>query len=55
MTAPSRLPVYFIPHGGGPWPFMEAPAAFGSDPWAGLDRFLKGLADDVGRRPDAIW
>ena len=54
MTKPGRMPVYFIPHGGGPWPFMEAPARWGSDPWGGLKVFLEGLKSDVGVTPRAI-
>lgn len=51
----SKLPVYFIPHGGGPWPFMEsAKDADGKGAWDDLGIFLSGLADDVGRRPKAV-
>jgi aromatic ring-opening dioxygenase catalytic subunit (LigB family) len=50
-----RLPVYFIPHGGGPWPFMEFPRnEQGKGPWDDLGLFLKGLASDFGRRPKAV-
>lgn len=50
----TRMPVYFIPHGGGPWPFMEAPARWGSDPWGGLKAFLEGLRSDIGVTPKAL-
>lgn len=51
----NRFPVYFIPHGGGPWPFMEFPKnAEGKGPWDDLGAFLRNLADDVGRRPKAV-
>lgn len=23
MSTPNRMPVTFLPHGGGPWPFVE--------------------------------
>ena len=50
MTAAAPLPAYFIPHGGGPWPFMEERAAqLGS-----LTAFLRGLLADVGTTPRAI-
>lgn len=51
----TRFPVYFIPHGGGPWPFMQFPAGpDGKKPWADLSDFLKSLPKDVGRTPKAI-
>jgi aromatic ring-opening dioxygenase catalytic subunit (LigB family) len=47
-TAP--LPTYYIPHGGGPWPFMpERAAGLGS-----LTAFLRGLLSDTGDVPRAI-
>ncbi len=50
-----RLPVYFIPHGGGPWPFMDFPKdETGHGPWDELADFLKGFAANVGRTPKAI-
>ncbi|MVA78890.1 dioxygenase [Agrobacterium vitis] len=51
----SRLPVYFIPHGGGPWPFMEFPKDDqGKGPWDDLAAFLRGLPADLGVTPKAI-
>jgi aromatic ring-opening dioxygenase catalytic subunit (LigB family) len=48
MTA--TLPTYYIPHGGGPWPFMpERAAGMGA-----LTAFLRGLLADVGTTPRAI-
>ena len=50
-----RFPVYFIPHGGGPWPFMEFPRdAEGKAPWDDLRAFLEGLDAEIGRRPKAV-
>jgi aromatic ring-opening dioxygenase catalytic subunit (LigB family) len=44
------LPTYYIPHGGGPWPFMpERAAGMGR-----LTAFLRGLLADVGTTPRAI-
>nr|WP_316653543.1 class III extradiol ring-cleavage dioxygenase [uncultured Gellertiella sp.] len=51
----SRLPVYFIPHGGGPWPFMDVPKdADGKGPWDELGAFLRGLSTDIGHKPKAV-
>ncbi|PYB70765.1 DODA-type extradiol aromatic ring-opening family dioxygenase [Rhizobium wuzhouense] len=55
MSKPIRFPVYFIPHGGGPWPFMAFPKdEQGKGPWDDLDTFLRGFADEVGHKPKAI-
>ena len=51
--ATSRLPVYYIPHGGGPWPFMEWGPPF-TGTWDRLDVYLRGLMADVGAMPRAI-
>jgi aromatic ring-opening dioxygenase catalytic subunit (LigB family) len=50
-TTPETLtPTYYIPHGGGPWPFMpERAAALES-----LTAFLRGLIADSGTTPRAI-
>ncbi|MFN3718908.1 MAG: DODA-type extradiol aromatic ring-opening family dioxygenase [Rhizobium rhizophilum] len=54
VTYGNRFPVYFIPHGGGPWPFMEFPHdASGKAPWDDLRAFLEGLDAEIGRRPKA--
>ncbi|MGG7517142.1 DODA-type extradiol aromatic ring-opening family dioxygenase [Allorhizobium undicola] len=50
-----RFPVYFIPHGGGPWPFMDFPKdAAGRGPWDDLADFLTGIDAELGRRPKAV-
>lgn len=51
VTAP--FPVYYLPHGGGPWPFMEWPPPF-TGTWTALEAFLRGLLADAGARPRAI-
>jgi aromatic ring-opening dioxygenase catalytic subunit (LigB family) len=49
-TVPAQLPTYYIPHGGGPWPFMpERAAALGS-----LTAFLRGLLAGAAAAPRAI-
>lgn len=55
MTDKARFPVLFIPHGGGPWPFMDfPPGPDGKVPWADLGAFLRGLDQEIGRRPKAV-
>jgi aromatic ring-opening dioxygenase catalytic subunit (LigB family) len=52
-TATARLPTLFIPHGGGPWPFMES--AFGPPGmWDHLAAYLRGLDASLGVRPKAV-
>lgn len=51
MSDASRMPVFFVPHGGGPWPFME-PGRFGA--WDDLGRFLKSFPADLPEKPKAI-
>lgn len=49
----SRLPTYFIPHGGGPCFFMDwtyGPA----DTWYGMEAFLRALLGDLPQRPKAL-
>ncbi len=58
MTANTgRLPTLFIPHGGGPWPFMRATPngpGEGDGSWAGLDAYLRHLDTELGQRPKAV-
>lgn len=56
MSTQSRLPVFFIPHGGGPWPFMHGPEGIlpDNDPWKELEVFLKDFDKALGRRPKAV-
>ncbi|MBS1182021.1 MAG: extradiol ring-cleavage dioxygenase protein [Proteobacteria bacterium] len=50
MTA-SRLPTYFISHGGGPWPYMTG--AFRSN-FAVLEQSLNDMRGELGDKPKAI-
>lgn len=53
MSQP-RQPVIYLPHGGGPWPWMN-PAAFGGPgALAGLRAYLSGLASTLPATPAAI-
>jgi aromatic ring-opening dioxygenase catalytic subunit (LigB family) len=50
-TPTSRLPTYFISHGGGPWPWMK------KEMGATYDKLAASLADmprQIGRKPSAI-
>jgi aromatic ring-opening dioxygenase catalytic subunit (LigB family) len=46
-----RLPAIYIPHGGGPWPFVE----LGPRPmWAPLEGYLRSMIDGLPERPKAL-
>jgi len=48
-----KLPTVYLPHGGGPWPFVEVP--FGSKAeLAGLAGYLRGLRDVPATPPKAL-
>ncbi len=51
MTAPSRLPTYFLSHGGGPWPYMKE--EFGST-FDKLEASIVDIRRQIGERPRAI-
>lgn len=53
MTTNPRLPVVFVPHGGGPWPFVKV--GIGSEAeQAELASFLRGLKDLPASPPKAL-
>lgn len=43
MTAPQRLPVVFVPHGGGPWPFVRTGIGTEAEQ-AELASYLRGVS-----------
>src|SRR3954465_15298829 len=47
-----RMPVAFIPHGGGPWPFVDV--GFPKDEVAGLAPYLRSVATIPATRPAAL-
>lgn len=47
----SKMPTYFLSHGGGPWPWLTGPMR---DAMAPLERSLKALPGEIGERPKAI-
>src|SRR5260221_452747 len=51
--AKQRLPVVFVPHGGGPWPFVKV--GFGSEAeQAELARYLRSVSDLPPTPPRAL-
>lgn len=51
MPTPTRLPTFFISHGGGPWPWMDGML---DGPYAQLAAALRRMPQDVGGTPLAI-
>lgn len=50
-----RYPTIYLPHGAGPWPFMEIPAAFGPRAeWEGLAGHLRDIGHGIAPRPAAV-
>lgn len=52
-SSPSRLPVVFVPHGGGPWPFVERGLGSDAEKQA-LASYLRRLADVPKSPPRAL-
>ena len=52
MTA-TRMPAFYIPHGGGPWPFLD-PGSSMRTGWRGLEVWLQGLRAVLPGKPEAI-
>jgi len=48
----SRMPVVFVPHGGGPWPFVEM--GFPREDIERLARYLRSVRSVPPRRPRAL-
>lgn len=51
MNATTRLPTFFISHGGGPWPWIDGMV---EGPYANLAASLRRLPRDAGGRPQAV-
>jgi aromatic ring-opening dioxygenase catalytic subunit (LigB family) len=47
----TRLPTFYLSHGGGPWPYMNEEAR---RPYARLEESLRELPGQLPRRPEAI-
>ncbi len=52
MTAVTRMPVVFIPHGGGPWPFVDV--GFPKADVEALADYLRSVRDVPPQRPRAL-
>lgn len=52
--ASGRLPVLFIPHGGGPCFFVDTPPGWPRDLWDRMAAYLRGIPAAIGVRPRAI-
>jgi aromatic ring-opening dioxygenase catalytic subunit (LigB family) len=52
-SSSSRMPVVFLPHGGGPWPFVETPFGDRSELDA-LAGYLRSLKDVAPAKPKAL-
>ncbi len=49
----AKLPTLFIPHGGGPWPFMPPPSGQ-TDIWEALGAYLRSIPATLPAPPKAI-
>ena len=50
----TRMPTYFIPHGGGPCFFMDPRPGTPEDTWDRMADFLKNLPEDLPEPPKAV-
>lgn len=48
-----RLPTFYIPHGGGPWPFVDMRLGK-KEEWAALEAYLRALVTSLPERPRAL-
>jgi len=53
MTSP-RQPTIFLPHGGGPCFWMDAPPPFGKQSWEKLRQYLEGVVASLPAPPKAF-
>ncbi len=53
MTSTTRLPTYYIPHGGGPCFFMDWPGP-SPNPWTSLAAWLRALPATLPHAPRAL-
>lgn len=53
-TKTTRMPVVFLPHGGGPWPFMDVSRFGRADMYDKMSAYLKRLNMVPPQRPKAI-
>lgn len=53
MSNPARMPVVYLPHGGGPWPFVDLDMGDKAE-LDGLAAYLRGVAGVPKQKPRAI-
>jgi aromatic ring-opening dioxygenase catalytic subunit (LigB family) len=54
VSETQRLPAIYIPHGGGPWPFVDLPGFVEPREKRALADYLAGLVASLPRRPAAM-
>ncbi|MDP2608467.1 MULTISPECIES: class III extradiol ring-cleavage dioxygenase [unclassified Oceanobacter] len=54
MSSPLTMPTVFIPHGGGPWPFVDLGGQFGDNEMQALRQFLQHYPATLPQRPKAL-
>ena len=53
-TGNSRMPTVFLPHGGGPWPFMDESVFGAPGMWDAMRQYMEGLGMVAPTRPRAV-
>lgn len=53
-TAGRRMTALYLPHGGGPWPFMDPSGMFEAREGEVLSTYLRGIPSQLPERPKAI-
>jgi aromatic ring-opening dioxygenase catalytic subunit (LigB family) len=54
MSTARRMPVVFLPHGGGPWPFVDLGGFIDASESRALAGYLGGIAAQLPQRPAAL-
>lgn len=54
MPSKLRMPVVFLPHGGGPWPFIDESAFGKSGMWDHMSSYMQSLSMVPPEKPEAI-
>jgi aromatic ring-opening dioxygenase catalytic subunit (LigB family) len=54
MTSAHRMPTIYLPHGGGPWPFMDLSPMIGRGETEPLAAYLKGIPATLPAPPRAL-
>lgn len=53
-SASARMPAVFLPHGGGPWPFMDLDRLGQAHMYDDMEAYMRQLGMVPPRRPDAV-